>query len=107
MEFRLVKRAAKFLGQRIFRGWDDSDTWSLDITIAEFILPRLKRFKACQGCYPCHFETREDWDAILDKMIFAFEKLADNTIPLLSEADERKVRHGLYYFAKYYRNLWW
>lgn len=40
-----TKRFWKFLWQRWTRGFDDSETWSLDSTISYFILPRLKRFK--------------------------------------------------------------
>ena len=33
----------KYRNQRNERGFDDSETWSLDFTIASFIVPRLKR----------------------------------------------------------------
>lgn len=36
------EREEKFSQQRIERGFDDSETWSLDCTITKFILPRLK-----------------------------------------------------------------
>lgn len=52
-----------------------SDLWSLDITIAEFVLPRLKKFKKENISYPGidEMNTSEKWDEALDKMILAFE----------------------------------
>lgn len=51
------------------------DTWSLDCTIAEYVLPRLKEYKkltdVCPGIEDA--DTAEKWDEILDKMITAFE----------------------------------
>lgn len=51
------------------------DTWALDYTIAEFVLPRLKLFKEKTLGYPGTGEadTPEKWDAILDKIMFSFE----------------------------------
>lgn len=56
------------------------EIWNLDYTIAEFVLPRLKMFKnksigdpGCDG-----IDTREKWNATLDKMILAFEYLLDD-----------------------------
>lgn len=52
-----------------------SDLWSLDITIAKFVLPRLKKFKKENIGYPGidEMDTPEKWDEALDKMILAFE----------------------------------
>lgn len=56
-----------------------SDLWSLDITIAKFVLPRLKKFKKENIGYPCieEMDTPEKWDEALDKMILAFEYAAN------------------------------
>lgn len=83
--------------QRRKRGFDDSELWSLDYTILEFILPRLRRFREKKRWGwpgPCaifdidwdDFEALEDsekadldqasieeWDRMLDKMIRAIE----------------------------------
>lgn len=52
-----------------------SDLWSLDITIANFVLPRLKKFKEeDDGCPEREeMDTPEKWSEVLDKMILAFE----------------------------------
>jgi len=38
--------------QRLTRGWDDSDTWSLDVSVAKFLLPRLKRYRELRQGVP-------------------------------------------------------
>ncbi len=83
--------------QRRRRGFDDSELWSLDDTILQFILPRLKRFRAKervgwpgpQAIFNIDYDkyealsdeeqddlsdrSLEEWDRILDKMIRAIE----------------------------------
>jgi hypothetical protein len=54
------------------KGFSDSDTYSLDVTITKFVLPRLKRFKELHCGFPNGF-TMETWDETIDKMINAFE----------------------------------
>ena len=39
------RRFWRHLYQRIIRGFDDGETWSLDYNIIKFTLPRLKRFR--------------------------------------------------------------
>lgn len=106
----LTKRYWRHWWQRRVRGWDDSDTWSLDLTMAKFILPRLKRYKEVNNGYPGNF-TEESWDAVLDKMIFAMEvvKSDDFCSEGLEEAEAHwtKVHEGLELFGKHFRELWW
>lgn len=99
------------------------DTWSLDITIAEFVLPRLKLFKKVNNGYPGRDEidTPEKWDAAIDKMIAAFQIVLDqdnmadkywdaeitNFNKDLFEADNKIKEEGLMLFAKYLQYLWW
>ena len=92
--------------QRIFRGWSDADTWNLDITVAQFILPRLIRFKELNNGYP-HEMTSEEWDDILDDMIYAMEIYSDYDLPMELECDWERVERGSAYFGKYFRDLWW
>ena len=55
------------------------ETWSLDVTLAKYIIPRLKKFKELENGYPGRGEmdTPEKWDEALDKMIQAFEYVID------------------------------
>ena len=109
-EFNDTKRRETYKQQRIERGFDDTETWNLDYTIASFIVPRLKRFKEITNGYPGKI-TWEEWEEILDKMINAFElqvKEDDNIQTLEQEKAEYEIiQEGLNLFAKYYFCLWW
>lgn len=103
----MIKRIIKFWWQRITCGWDDSETWSLDISIAKHITPRLKRFKELNDGYPMGMNP-EAWNRILDMMIEAFELVSDGDMEWrTNERSQRKIRAGLYLFHKYYFQLWW
>ena len=108
----LTKRYWRHWWQRRVRGWDDSDTWSLDWTMAKFILPRLKLFKKVNNGHPGNL-TEESWDEMIDKMIFAMQLLADGRWDYDSDdieksrADWDKVQEGLNLFGEYFQHLWW
>ena len=102
------KREKKYIKQRINRGFDDSETWNLDGTIAEFIIPRLKVFKTKLHGYPGDL-TEESWNEIIDKMILAFELNLSNKYDWdkrASTENDAKIQEGLDLFAKYFRHLW-
>jgi hypothetical protein len=103
----LFWRDIKHFWQRRTRGWDNSDTYSLDFTIGRFIYPRLKKFKELNKGFPGGL-TSEKWDEILDKMIAAFEIIADDKqYWTMNEEQYRIVKRGLKLFYIYYRDLWW
>jgi len=102
----------------------------LDITIARFILPRLRAFKQQCERTPTLEMTREQWNEHLDKMIYAFDKIAHQTeedtpqyqayvaaiwnneedlshLKLAAKASLEPIQEGLRLFYKYYRSLWW
>ena len=108
---RLIKRWFKHFWQRRTRGWDDRETWNLDYSLALIIAPRLKRFKELTHCHPMDI-TMNQWYNVLDKMIFTFEKLADDEyqwpgIGDNSEETIKAVEEGRELFHKYYHDLWW
>ena len=106
------------------------DTWSMDHTLAEIILPMLIQLKDTQHGYPNDL-TEQEWNAILDEMIWAFEQKcrddweseyykfeegAGDGFPggykLVWENPEGRKKHqermtnGFRLFGKYYENLW-
>lgn len=98
------------------------ECWNLDKRIAEFVLPRLKIYKKEANCYPGRDEanTPEKWDAILDKMISAFEYILEDEEYWLKNYNytqeqykekwiekQESVSEGLHLFAEYFRDLWW
>ena len=133
--------------QKLIRGYSDVDIWGLDTTITEFILSRLIIFrKKKKYSVPCSLEPEdcdipenvclnkthatykdiqkasEEWDKILDKMIWAFKykKYSDdmdypefccwNKNYGLNKEKYQKLKEkeseGLRLFIKYYDNLW-
>jgi hypothetical protein len=103
------KRWDEFKQQRLERGFDDSELWNLDRTIAKFILPRLNAFASKTIGTPPTLTT-EEWKSILQKMINAFEIIADddryfNYAP--STTDDNIIEEGLDLFNKWFCHLWY
>ena len=48
------------------------DTWNMDVTLAHIIHPMLVQLKETKNSHPPKL-TEQEWDSILDDMIFAFE----------------------------------
>lgn len=88
-----IKRLAEFKQQRISRGFDESECWNLESTIAQFILPRLKVFRDSTNGYPGNDEipTFEKWLEVLDKMIFAFDHIVNEE----KYDDERNEKYDI------------
>lgn len=119
-------RAIRLFCQRMIRGWDDSDTWSLNTTIAEFVYPRLKRFIEIRASIPIGM-TGPEWDEILNKILFAFGlEVFDMCEKKQNVAGEIEInwaeywkggdyyrecwdrhREGIDLFVKYHQDLWW
>ena len=120
----------KWPWQRFSRGFDDRATWSLDHTIAKFIIPRLEHLKKTTHGYPDvkGANTPEAWDECIDKMIWSFQytlseyDLYDDSNCVWSYKESReyhmkkrekqnkrdfvRFRAGMRLFAKFYPNLW-
>lgn len=104
LSIRRIKNWFKFLWQRNTRGWDDSEVWNLDFTLAKIIAPRLRRFKETKDGWNPSDMTVEEWETALDKMIAAFEYFGDDSRWLTE--NESKHQEGLDLFAKYFSRLW-
>ena len=106
------------------------DTWSMDCTLAMIIHPMLVQLKATTHGYPST-TTEQEWDQILDEMIWAFEqKCRDNweddyygdyvedqkngsMVGSFKWIDheglkthQERMSNGFKLFGKYYENLW-
>lgn len=112
MNKRIKKKKGKVL---------DSELWNFDVTICDWIVPRLKRFKqincACPGKAP--MDTPEAWDEALDKMIRGFELLRDDLVDKYyyvgcsldnvmakAERDRIEAKEGLQLFVDWFESLW-
>lgn len=65
---RTFPRLIKFFFQRVFRGWDDSETWDFEESFLKWALPRLKRVRKISIAYPKDF-TEDSWDNFQDILI--------------------------------------
>lgn len=98
-------REPKYKKQRMQRGFDDSETWSLDVTFAEFMLPRLERFKeiVVQVNKP---DTKFDRD--VNDVIEALKLIIrNNGTRFFSDAEEKQVQKGLKTLSRLFLSLWW
>ena len=103
MNKRIRKKQLKRLSGYV----QTKDTWNLDMTIAQFIVPRLELFKKVTDCYPSQFDSMEEWYEILEKMIAAFKVISCKTGIQRSEEEKSIINEGLDLFRKYYNDLWW
>lgn len=90
--------------QRLDYGFDDTELWNLDNTLAKFIYPRLVRFRYITGNRPSSL-SEEEWDTILSKMIYSFGTLQGERV-YFNEEEKEKINEGLELFSKYYFDLW-
>jgi hypothetical protein len=81
--------------QREERGFDDTELWSLDLTIARFLLPRLK---ALRELSPSVSEEE------IDRMIAAFEEILSEDHMIGVQTPQ--IRDGLAAFADNFQKLW-
>lgn len=101
------KREPKYSEQRKTRGFDDSETWSLSDTIANFIIPRLERFNEVNNGFP-HNLTMRKWRNKIKLMITAFKLIArDEGMRIYNKKEEKQIDMGLDAFREYFMHLWW
>ena len=101
-EIKKTKKRQKSLRKELKKnGFDRSETWGLDYTIARFVLPRLKYFSENLHGYPGNL-TEKKWNKILKKMIYAFENMLDDEI---LDKDYKRIQKGFNLFGKYFQSL--
>ncbi len=95
MNKRQRKKYAKKKGTYV----SNKETWNLDYTIAEWILPRLKLYKKLTNGFPpidrkVYSKTKEfknitfeDWQNILDEIILGFEQILIDPLDIAIDKD--------------------
>ncbi len=73
-----IKRWCYSTYQRIRYGISNEECWNLDTTISKFILPRLKHFKKMNRNFYNSELTSEEWENVIDELIWTFEYLIDD-----------------------------
>lgn len=105
--YKKLFKPIKYFFQRKNRGFDDTELWNLDVTFAEYIVPRLKAFRKLECGHPDGL-TQEEWNKELDEMIWYFEfTCSDDKWFDFSKETQNRKRKALKLFAKRYENLWW
>jgi len=98
--------------QRFEQGFDDTETWHLDRTMALFLVPRLKKFIQVNNGIP-YGETIESYNEKLNFIISAFENYyVTDKYYQSTDTEERKkltddVRIAVDYLSKLWFELWW
>ena len=99
------EREEGFARQRVERGFDDSETWSLRDSVGNFTLPRLKRYREIIGEA---IENKDNFFEDVDKSIRAFELLVRDDGALIFTAEEEKeYNEGMEAYNKIFLGLWW
>lgn len=99
------KREIKYKKQRQKRGFDDSETWSLRDTIANFIIPRLKRYESITDT---RIERNPELVADIRIFLRAMELIArDKGIAIYSKEEDIIITMGLNAFPRIFMSLWW
>jgi hypothetical protein len=98
-------REKEYSKQRIEFGFDDSETWSLRDTIANFIIPRLERYEEISKDF---LIRDEELIKDIEKFLIAMKLTAreDGSL-ILSEEEEKQLTEGLDAFPKIFLTLWW
>ncbi len=116
-----ILREIKWFIQRGKRGWADSDAWSLNCYLSDWIPDALRCIKKHQGGCPSSLanikstdkqwkKAQKKWDIILNQIIKGFEasKKQDDIVTHKKwEKLEKKRLKGMKLFVKWYHALWW
>jgi len=107
--WHFVKRDFRFFWQRRTQGWDDSETWNLDVEIARFAVPRLKVFRQQIHSHPPDL-TFEEWQAKLDEVIWALEHYANpdkfERSVGFTDDDWKRLKYAMKTFGRRFGDLW-
>ena len=99
-------RWEEYTKQRLERGFDNSELWNLEGTIAKFVYPRLEAFyeDAKKGNYRPGDMNREEWLQILEKMVNGFYLMSLDRKK--TEDEEAITQEALELFSRYFFTLW-
>ncbi len=81
-------------------------------------ISKTKKFKKENIGFPGIFNSMDEWNEILDKMLYSFKVLKDDCVGLEIDFDDpnwkneidktnERIQEGLDLFGKYFRHLWW
>lgn len=89
--------------QRAERGFDDTETWSLDFVLLRFLVPRLERLIEIRNEV---FDLDDKHKAEMDEMLLGFKLYLDEGAAQ-QEEPIKNARKSFKLLAKNFRRLWW
>jgi hypothetical protein len=104
------EKLEKYKKQREERGFDDTETWHLDKTLALFLIPRLERFIQVNNGYPGG-ETEESFNEKLNFILKSFKEYynGENDEVSLELEKERLINanKAIAILGEIWLDLWW
>jgi len=102
---RKVFNFFKYSYQTLAWGFNDAELADLDVTTADFLLPRLTRFKKVWDVIPDGL-TSEEWEKILDTIIETFRIISEEDKYIYDSTTDLRITKGLDLYRKYFFNFW-
>ena len=100
----------KYKQQRESQGFDDTETWHLDRTLALFLIPRLERFIQVNNGFPTS-ETEESYDEKLNFILNSFKEYYYNENEEVSLEIEKErlsnAKKAAVLLGELWFDLWW
>ena len=98
-------REKKFAKQRKKRGFDESEKWELDCTIADFVIPRLEEYlEIAQGTIVLEKKYVKNVNKILRAMRLI---VRDDGSQMWDENETKQVKKGLELFSLLFLSFGW
>ena len=98
-------REKYYIKQRQERGYDDSETWSLRDSIANFIIPRLERFIEIDKEASIRDQKHTKY---VNLFLNAMKLISrDDGICIFTDDEAIQVSEGIEAFPKIFMSLWW
>lgn len=83
-KYRDIRYFCRKIIERIRYGFPLEESWDFRSGCTKYVLPRLKHFRNNLNGYPCDL-SMEEWELVLDKMIWSFEHMEDHISPIYSD----------------------
>lgn len=107
---RFVFLNMKYSWQRITKGYCDKDSWNIDRWFMDIMPNMLQQFKENRNGSPgilgtdyvdadgirCNDTCHEEWDKILDEMIFLFKEMNEETCKRKNPYEDEDVENNFY-----------
>lgn len=97
----------KYFFQRLFRGWDDRETWNLDLSFYKWLLTRLTKFRQLTTTCPMN-RTWKEWYEEIDLILYRLRLITKEDNYFSDDATANRIkREILEWFNNNIKNLWY